>query len=545
MTLAGSPEFTYYDILALSPRATEDQIRLAYREQARYYHPDVTQLDSAVAAAKLKIINEAYETLKDPDKRRAYDLELLAYKEAQLWSFFPAILELLAAEQCKPAFEKLKELQGLAPDSDMVKGLLATTFHLQSRLAFDAGKHQTARKFVQQALAVQFDDSDFRNQLQADLALVDQLLKEPVLAGTTATLSNLGSHDPVVLTKAVQHAEATDQGPESAQLVPELLRLAAHSPFREVRIGAIRALIVHKPDGAEALRLLVDLYTLTKKTRTLSHQLEQDKAALLKKLGRREYADVAPLLCPLAWEGTEAFRRGVVDAIGETYSGAVAEKVMPMLFSGYALVRHGAALALDKIEGHYGVADRLKGLVGLESEEARFKRKLAEIKGKAGKKVVAEAERIATFWDQPAKRGDVIRAWLKEDTPANLIEYLLVSLIDKRGGVHEVAREAFVRLGAQAVGPLCSALRDEDWLIRKLAAEILGDIRHLDSMDPLLAALDDPKPLVVKAAAYSLGELRDQKAIYPLLNLLKHEDPMVSDAAQAALNRIRGQTTKL
>ena len=53
MPAAGSPEYTYYDILSIQPKATEDQIRLAYREQARYYHPDVTEIDLTVAASKL------------------------------------------------------------------------------------------------------------------------------------------------------------------------------------------------------------------------------------------------------------------------------------------------------------------------------------------------------------------------------------------------------------------------------------------------------------------------------------------------------------
>jgi HEAT repeat protein/DnaJ-domain-containing protein 1 len=545
MPAAGSAEYTYYDILSISPKANDDQIRMAYREQARYYHPDVTELDSTVAAAKLKIINEAYETLKDPDKRRAYDLELMAYKEAQLWSFFPEILKLLEAEQCKNAFEKLRELQGVAPESDMVRGLLATTFHLQARLAYEMGKHQTARKFVQQALAVGFDDTDFRNQLQADLAVVEQKLRTPVLSGIAATLASLASPDPVVLMKAVQQAESTDAGEDSSKLALELWRLGAQSPFRDVRIGALRALVVHKADQAEGLKLLLDLYTLTKKTRTLSHQLEQDKAALLKRLGRKEFGEVAPLLCPLIWDGTEAFRRGVVDAIGDMGNSTSAERLIPLLFSTSTSVKGGAAIALDKTEGHYGVADRLKGLVGLETEDARVKRKLTEIKKSQSKKAIAAAERFSVFWEQPQKRGEVIKAWLGDDAPENLIEFLLLSLIDKRGGVHEVAREAFVKLGSNAVGPLCSALRDEDWLIRKLAAEILGDIKDPNSFDPLMAALEDAKPLVVKAAALALGELKDSRATYPLLNLLKHEDPMISDAAQAALNRIRGTTTKL
>lgn len=61
----------YYTIMGLKPQATADEIKRAYRKLARKYHPDVSQEPNA--EAKFKEVGEAYEVLKDPEKRRAYD----------------------------------------------------------------------------------------------------------------------------------------------------------------------------------------------------------------------------------------------------------------------------------------------------------------------------------------------------------------------------------------------------------------------------------------------------------------------------------------
>lgn len=75
----------YYATLGVAKTATAKELKAAYRKLARKHHPDVNPGDSS-AESKFKELNEAYEVLGDPDKRRKYD-ELGAnwkqYEQAQ------------------------------------------------------------------------------------------------------------------------------------------------------------------------------------------------------------------------------------------------------------------------------------------------------------------------------------------------------------------------------------------------------------------------------------------------------------------------------
>ncbi len=62
----------YYEILGVSRNCTERELKIAYRRLAKKYHPDANP-DDPEAEEKFKEINEAYEVLRDPQKRAAYD----------------------------------------------------------------------------------------------------------------------------------------------------------------------------------------------------------------------------------------------------------------------------------------------------------------------------------------------------------------------------------------------------------------------------------------------------------------------------------------
>ena len=62
----------YYEVLGVDKGASDDEIKKAFRQQAKKYHPDLHPGDKE-AEAKFKEINEAYSILSDPDKKSKYD----------------------------------------------------------------------------------------------------------------------------------------------------------------------------------------------------------------------------------------------------------------------------------------------------------------------------------------------------------------------------------------------------------------------------------------------------------------------------------------
>ena len=67
---------SHYAILGLHPSASVIEIRRAYRELSKTYHPDTTTLPSEVATRKFQRLNEAYGIISNPERRSLYDLQI-------------------------------------------------------------------------------------------------------------------------------------------------------------------------------------------------------------------------------------------------------------------------------------------------------------------------------------------------------------------------------------------------------------------------------------------------------------------------------------
>lgn len=67
---------SHYDLLGLRPNASVQEIRRAYRDLSKLYHPDTTELESVIATRKFQALNEAYAILSSPEKRLSYDYKI-------------------------------------------------------------------------------------------------------------------------------------------------------------------------------------------------------------------------------------------------------------------------------------------------------------------------------------------------------------------------------------------------------------------------------------------------------------------------------------
>lgn len=75
----------YYKILGVPKDIPQDKVRDAYRKRAKQFHPDLHP-DDPKAKAKFQALNEAYEVISDPDKRRKYDQYGEKWKEADAFA---------------------------------------------------------------------------------------------------------------------------------------------------------------------------------------------------------------------------------------------------------------------------------------------------------------------------------------------------------------------------------------------------------------------------------------------------------------------------
>ena len=74
----------HYAALGIDPTADQEVITAAYRALAKKFHPDTGTVGGTASAERFDQIQRAYEVLRNPDTRHAYDLELLEATEREL-----------------------------------------------------------------------------------------------------------------------------------------------------------------------------------------------------------------------------------------------------------------------------------------------------------------------------------------------------------------------------------------------------------------------------------------------------------------------------
>lgn len=112
----------YYQILSVDRKASQQQIKSAYRRLAFEYHPDRNKDDPA-AAARMKEINESYAVLSDPQKRRQYEALWQTYGSSAYGQFRQAYSEqdIFKGSDIHQIFEQISKAFGLRGFDEIFK----------------------------------------------------------------------------------------------------------------------------------------------------------------------------------------------------------------------------------------------------------------------------------------------------------------------------------------------------------------------------------------------------------------------------------------
>jgi HEAT repeat protein len=130
----------------------------------------------------------------------------------------------------------------------------------------------------------------------------------------------------------------------------------------------------------------------------------------------------------------------------------------------------------------------------------------------------------------------------QEDASPELIKALVKALGEEdNAGLRNSATEVLIKIGSPAVADLFNVLKDGDKDERKIAADILGDVKDERALEPLLSTLKDPDENVRAAAAESLGILGDASVIERLVETLRDDGLVVQLSCLDALDRLNAE----
>ena len=186
----------YYQVMGVARDATEAQIKQAYRKLARKYHPDVSKEKDA--EARFKEVGEAYEVLKSPEKRAAYD-QLGQHRPGE--DFRPP-----------PNWDSGFEFSGSGPGNSAYSDFFDSLFGAQARAGRGHGEHRSDRGEDHHAKVVldldaslnggprtftlRMPEIDEQGRLVSKERTLNVQVPKGILAGQQIRLAGQGAHAP-------------------------------------------------------------------------------------------------------------------------------------------------------------------------------------------------------------------------------------------------------------------------------------------------------------------------------------------------------------
>lgn len=169
---------THYALLGLTPLVSTQEIRRAYRELSKLYHPDTTDLPAAIAIQKFQQLNEAYATLSSPERRLAYD-QKIGYAQVQVvqspQNLRPTVSQARSVK-APSAYLDSQDLRPLSPGELFALFILGVTFVACLVLAITVGLTRSETVFhpplssspaIMQPAATSSDDQRVENDHQS------------------------------------------------------------------------------------------------------------------------------------------------------------------------------------------------------------------------------------------------------------------------------------------------------------------------------------------------------------------------------------------
>jgi curved DNA-binding protein len=186
----------YYQVMGVARDATEAQIKQAYRKLARKYHPDVSKEKDA--EARFKEVGEAYEVLKSPEKRAAYD-QLGQHRPGE--DFRPP-----------PNWDSGFEFSGSGPGNPAYSDFFDSLFGAQARSGRSRGEFRTDRGEDHHAkvlldldaslnggprtFTLRMPEIDDQGRLVSKERTLNVQVPKGILAGQQIRLAGQGAHAP-------------------------------------------------------------------------------------------------------------------------------------------------------------------------------------------------------------------------------------------------------------------------------------------------------------------------------------------------------------